>query len=157
MYYNGIEWGNRWYFSPTETMGFGLMINWLDATYSKKEISVSGIPTLTRAVLDLTFIEIGPLGTYALSDDMAVDGYYNLRPTWFTSVLSDNTESFGYSGFGFSHAIGAAFRYKIFNVGMEYVFGGINSIAVSSKNEDINIADVKTKANSFRIKLGFKF
>ena len=153
----GIEWGNRWYFSPTETMGFGLMINWADISYSTKTGTENGLEW-SKAVIDMTFMEIGPIGTYALSNNMAIDGYYNLRPTLLMSGAVVSDETFAYAGFGFSHAIGTAFRYNVFNVGLEYVFGGINSVGTYSGSlGGIDLDEKKNKTNSLRIMLGFKF
>jgi hypothetical protein len=157
----GIQIGNRWYFSPKEKYGIGLMVNWADISISAKGGTVRGIDW-GKAVIDFTFLEIGPVGTYALTDKIALDAYYNLRPTVFSSAIVYTSPSGGeditnaYAGFGISHAIGAAFRYKIFNVGLEYVMGGINSTGTTSEDDE-TLADEKIMTNSFRIMLGLKF
>jgi hypothetical protein len=153
----GLQLGNRWYFAPTDQMGFGLMVNWIDFSYAVKSSD-----NVARGAMDLTFIEIGPMGTYALGNGMAIDGYYNLRPTLLTTatvVSGTGSEdvTFAYAGFGFSHAIGAAFRVKVFNIGMEYVFGSINSVGTYTGPGEITLEKQKNKTNSLRIMLGFKF
>jgi hypothetical protein len=158
----GLQLGNRWYFSPTEQFGIGLMVNWADITFSGKA-GTEGNVDWGRAAFDLTFIELGPVGTIALTDDIAIDGYYNLRPTWFGSalVIMDisgfaDDETFAYAGFGFSHAIGAAFRWKALNIGVEYVLGSINSVGSYTGSYDISLEDKKNQTNSLRIMLGVK-
>jgi hypothetical protein len=156
----GVQIGNRWYFNPSETSGFGLMVNWFDFTLSAKGGS-EGSTDWGRAVMDISFLEVGPVGTFALSDEMAIDAYYNLRPTVLSSAVviesSFGDETYGYAGFGISHAFGAAFRYKVFNVGVEYVVGGINAAGTYSGDYNVDLEDQKIKANSFRIMLGVKF
>lgn len=156
----GIQLGNRWYFSPKENYGFGLMVNWIDFSGAYKTGTISG-QDFTRAVVDLTFLEFGPVATYAVNDNIALDAYYNLRPTGFghTVIVTgmDGDETWSYVGFGFSHALGAAFRYKVFNAGFEYVMGGINSDgAYSGSMDDITLDSQKNMTNSFRIMLGIK-
>jgi hypothetical protein len=154
----GLKIGNRWYFSPKEKYGFGLMVNWFDFTISMESDQVSG-NTLTNAVADVSFLQFGPVGTYAATDNIAIDGYFNFRPTVFENLLiPSGGDAYGYAGVGFSYAIGAAFRYKILNIGIESVFGGINTSYIEtgdSSGSDPNDT-YKLMTNSFRILLGLK-
>jgi len=157
----GLQLGNRWYFSPKENYGFGLMVNWVDITAGVKSGTEDGYDW-ARSVADVSFFEIGPIGTYALTKDIALDGYYNLRPTGFASIMmwsgSDEDETYTYAGFGFTHAIGAAFRYKALNIGLEYVMGSVNSDGTYSGDySDENLDSQKNIANNFRIMIGAKF
>jgi hypothetical protein len=158
----GVQIGNRWYFKPKENYGFGLMVNWVDFAMGVKSGTESS-SDWGRAVIDFSFLEVGPVGTFKLADNLAMDAYYNLRPTVlssasvFTSSGSED-ETLAYVGVGVSHAIGAAVRYKIFNFGMEYTMGAINSKGTysgSSDNETLD--DEKNMVNSFRLKFGLKF
>jgi hypothetical protein len=152
----GLELGNRWYFNATEKYGIGLMVNWIDFSIGMKSTNFNN-QDYGIAALDLTFLEVGPIGTYALSEDMAIDGYYNLRPTVFSYAIADeNEDSYASAGTGISHTLGAAFRYNALNVGLEYVLGNIN---VSNEEESgIYIPDnEKMKVNNLRIVLGVKF
>jgi hypothetical protein len=158
----GIQIGNRWYFKPKEKYGFGLMVNWLDFTMGVKSGTIYD-SDWARAVIDFSFLEVGPVGTFVLADNLALDTYYNLRPTVlssasvFTSSGSED-ETYAYVGVGVSHAIGAAVRYKIFNLGMEYTMGAINSKGTYSGSlSDETLADQKNIVNCFRLKLGLKF
>jgi hypothetical protein len=159
----GIQWGNRWYFKPKEKYGIGLMVNWLDITAGIKSGTESGYDW-ARSVADVSFIEVGPVGTYVLTKDIALDAYYNLRPTGFASITmitpdSGDDQTFTYSGFGFTHALGAAFRYRALNVGFEYIMGSINSDGTYNLGSfsERTLDSQKNVANTFRIKIGAKF
>lgn len=159
----GLQLGNRWYFNPKEQYGIGLMINWLDVTAGVAKVkSQSG--DYSRAVADVSIIEIGPIGTYVLTSDIALDAYYNLRPTGFSTVSiqsysgSREDDTYTYAGFGLTHALGAAFRFKALNVGIEYVLGGINSDGTKSgSGSDVTLTTRKHVVNNFRIMIGVKF
>ena len=68
----GLQMGNQWYFSPSEKFGIGLNINWFDFSFTAKAYDDG-----SRATIDASLIEIGPIGTYALNNEMAIDLYYN--------------------------------------------------------------------------------
>ena len=171
----GLKLGNRWYFSPQENYGFGLMVNWVDFAMAFK----SGTDTSfdendflvasdwARTTMDITFLGLGPIGTYAINDDMAIDGYYNLRPTVLLSggvnTYSSKDFTTAYGGFGLTNALGAAFRWKVLNVGVEYVMGKVTAKgtetvpSLTGGTETNDLADAKLSTNSVRIILGVKF
>lgn len=68
----GLQIGNRWYFSPKEKYGFGLMVNWVDITAGVKYGTESDYEW-ARSIADVSFFEIGPVGTYVLTKDIALD------------------------------------------------------------------------------------
>ncbi len=152
----GLQIGNQWYISPMEKLGFGIMVNWFDVTFAAKSIDDE-----SRATIDASILEIGPIGTYALNSEMAIDFYYNLRPTviinmeTWTSSWGGSTNQFSntWEGVGVTHAIGAGFRWRALSGGMEYVFGSVND------TDDILSTDdtYKMKANCFRFLIGVKF
>ncbi len=153
----GIQIGNRWYFTPGERFRAGLMVNWFDLTFAFKTTSTDSFDW-NRYVADVAVLELGPVATFKIANNIAVDGYYNLRPTGFATMFVTNLfgedESDTYSGGGISHAIGGAFRWHILSVGAEYVLGGIKC-----KNTDPEYDDDSSKllVNSVRIMLGVKF
>ena len=153
-YIAGLQIGSRWYFSPGEKFGAGLMVNWFDITAGYKS-TTNGFGTTNRAVADVSVCEFGPIATFALSDDIALDAYYNLRPTGFANIFQfdNNTDEESYAGGGVSHAIGTAFRWNVLNVGLEFVLG---SIKCSNTNPDYNF-EGKFMINNIRIMLGVKF
>lgn len=151
----GLQIGNQWYFNPKENYGFGLMINWIDGTWTQKTTD-NTLGSLERASLDVSFLEIGPVGTLALSDIMAIDAYYNLRPTVISSAYRmNNSDSEGYGGFGFTHAFGAQFRFSLLVAGVEYVLG--NAKVSQDSTDPEFFMDSKIKADCFRIFAGVKF
>ncbi len=152
----GVQIGNRWYVHNDGQIGISIMANWFDVTYSQKSYDNDG----KRAVLDIAILEIGPGFTYAINDDVALDAYYNLRPTILSSVdLYDGSNGSVAAGFGVTHAIGAALRYKALYFGAEYVMG-----KTKGKYTDVGdatgadaIGDGKLVANNMRLLIGFKF
>lgn len=146
----GIQIGNRWYFGSSDQFKMGIMVNWLDIT-----VGTDAFGNETSGVADISLLELGPVGTYALSDEMALDAYYNLRPTGFAHVWGsdpyDLDDVEGFTGAGISHAIGAAFRWKVLSAGIEYVFGNIEC-------EDIDDGFTeRLVVNNFRLMVGVKF
>jgi len=157
----GVQIGNRWYFERQEEYAIGIMVNWFDISIAAnaQSTNIPGFPDLAKATLDFALLEVGPVGTYKLKENKAIDGYYNLRPTILSSFVVDSDgEGLGSAGFGITHAIGFAYRYKAFYVGPEFVFGKIKGVDVVDAN-DINdvYGEADINAKSFRILVGFKF
>jgi hypothetical protein len=153
----GLQIGSRWYFSPGERFGAGLMVNWFDFTGAFKSTS-SGSVTWNRFVADITVLELGPVATFKIADNLGVDAYYNLRPTGLASIITssfgDEDDSEGYAGIAPTHAFGAAFRWNVLSVGAEYVIGRIKCSNVDSEEYD---PTEKFMVNNLRIMLGVKF
>lgn len=158
----GFKIGNRWYFSPKEKYGLGLMVNWIDFSSASKNWA-TGDTYPARGVNDYSFLQFGPLGTYAITSNIALDAYYNLRPTVFRCEILSSTPSTGdayyYQGFGFSNAFGGALRYKLLNLGIEYVFGSIKTKYTEKESYSGNTHpdSQKLMTNNLRILLGVKF
>ncbi len=147
---SGIQIGNRWYFGSSEHFKMGLMVNWFDITAGTRTND-----DLTRVVADVSLLELGPIGSFALSDDIAIDVYYNLRPTGFAHIWTLSTEDpTGYAGAGLSHAFGTAFRWKVLNVGFEYQIANINCEYI---NSDYDFSDQKLVGSNLRLMIGAKF
>jgi hypothetical protein len=155
----GLQIGSRWYFSPSDKFGVGLMVNWFDITAAFKS-TTNSLYTMARVTVDFSLLEVGPVATLALTDDFAVDAYYNLRPTGLATVFAyssdsgDYDESEGYAGFGISHAVGTAFRWKVLSIGAEYVVG---KIKCEDTDTETTYEPEKFMLNNFRIMLGVKF
>ncbi len=151
----GIQIGNRWYVYNNGTIGISIMANWFDITYSQKKFDND----FKNRVLEMAFVEVGPGFTYAINDDLALDVYYNLRPTFMTSINVDSQDNGNLAaGFGATHALGAALRYRAFYFGTEYVTG--KTKGVYSNLGDVTgdpITDGKLVVNHMRLLLGFKF
>jgi len=164
----GVQVGNVWYFNPKEKFGIGLMVNWMDFTIafaSGNNLVTNGFETNTnKLTFDFTIAEIGPIATFKLNDNSAFDVYYNLRPSiYFSTILTnDSFNSFNQDilsiAFGPTHAIGAAFRYKVFYVGPELVIGRLKDRKVRNADFfDEYLYDDDIKATHFRIVVGAKF
>lgn len=148
----GLQLGNRWYYKPNDRYGVGLMVNWLDITFAAK-VDAS-------YALDISLIEFGPLYTKVLNENVAIDAYYNLRPTFFgRGDKITNDDLLVYRGFNFMHSFGLAYRWKTLNVGIEYLTGSVNGKEGSLKGSSTMLTgeDKKLSANSFQILLGVKF
>lgn len=160
----GLQLGNRWYFSPREKYGIGLMVNWLDITAGVATGSTNNYD-FGRAVADVSFLEFGPLATYLLTEKIALDAYYNLRPTGFSTVTlftypsgTSEDATYTWAGAGFTHAFATALRYKALNIGLEYVFGGTNMDgAYSGPQENVKLSTYKSTINNLRVLIGAKF
>jgi hypothetical protein len=151
----GLQIGSRWYFSPGEKFGAGLMVNWFDITASYKSFQNSSEAVVCA---DVSLFEVGPVATFALTNDIALDGYYNLRPTGYAVgyTYDEGANLEMYAGSGISHAFGTAFRWKVLNVGLEYNFGAIKISNTDSESYDAE-NKYKFNINNFRIMLGVKF
>ena len=100
------------------------MVNWLDFAMGVKsgtKDNILGQPEhCARTTVDATICGIGPIGTFVFKGNIAIDGYYNLRPTFIVSgsatsdplgIAENSTRAYG--GFGLSNTLGAAFRWKV--------------------------------------------
>jgi hypothetical protein len=151
----GVQFGNQWYFYKNETLGVGLMVNWADATYTRKKGSTA-FGDFDRDALDVAVGEVGPVLSLAVGDPMAIDVYYNLRPTIMAASYEIGGEDLeGFGGFGVTHAFGAGFRFSLLYVGGEYVTGKVK-VSQDSTDDDIWM-DEKIDVGCFRILAGVKF
>lgn len=162
----GLTLDNRWYVWHNDKMGAAIQARWLDANFMTGELGVD-IPFVgSETFAELTNIEggilgAGPMFTFYLNDDMAIDAYYNFMPSVVYSMVkdaddedssSDDSSESNLWGFGLAHHVGAAFRYKIFQAGLEYRIGKIEI-----EDVDFSTHTMDASMNSFRINLGFKF
>ena len=172
----GLTLDNRWYVWHNDKMGAAIQARWFDANYFSGELNYDlgpfnmfdlG-PSIDYKQIDGGVLGVGPMFTWYLNDNMAIDAYYNIMPTVAYAQVStvedienawgmptgetEETES-NYWGAGISHHIGAAFRYKIFQAGLEYRFGKIKDM----DEFDLDTESMDCSLNRFKINLGFKF
>jgi len=143
-------------------MGISLRCTWLSFNYSK----FNWDKDVYRAI-QIMPIHIGPQFSYALNDMMGVDAFYTIGYNFtdeFASIddplqKKDVGENLTYSGI--SHEIGAAFRFKVFSLGLGYRFGKLRWNTWVYDGHDysdlIDSSDPKASINNFRITLGFRF
>lgn len=123
----GLEIGNQWYFLDESNFGLGLDVNWFDLQYGGSSTTDPLIGEIKRMTLEGSFLEFGPLVTFALNDFFAIDGYYNLRPTFMASYYQDEDgDGILLQDFSFAHGLGLGIRLKILYVGYEYTFGNFD-------------------------------
>jgi len=166
----GLEIGNRWYIKPQEKYGFGIMLNWFDISLQFSEVDPPKEASNNRTnVFNISLLEVGPIGTYAITPNIGIDAYYNIRPTYMkTSIYLDQGwygTGEGYdvddeAAMGFTHTCGLSIRRKALALSLEYLFGNIRTVdELSFDNGDWSL-DYGTKhlsSNHFRIMIGFKF
>lgn len=169
----GVQIDNRWYFWHDNRYEKAIAFNahWLDFTLGKGDITGTEIQLadesdenskteiVENVTKSATHTEIGLLGigliyTGYLEGNRAIDVFYNIDPTLALvsgGPFNDEYNCAGYPdkhphylGAGFTHNIGAAFRWsEIFQTGIEFRYGHIFSNGASS--------------NSIKAFFGFKF
>ena len=161
----GIDLDNRWYVWHNDMFGVAVNAHWMDFSFGSGEIEskskakilgkdlYSGETDVTN--MELGLLGVGPMFTFYIGHDMAVDGYYNIVPTsmfmMVDSADDDDDDPF-YWGVGLTHDVGAAFRWKFLQAGVEYRLGKIEL-----EDSDIDNSEFDANANSLRLFMGFKF
>jgi len=179
----GLSLDNRWYVYHNDKFGIAVQGRWLDVNYVSGKLgydtglfgleveSEDEATQVTGGVLG-----VGPVFTWYLNDDMAIDAYYNIMPAVNYTQLkmydvdgeyawNDKTQTFEYFettesegennfwGIGVTHHIGAAFRWKVLQAGLEYRFGTIKGMS----EFDFDNLEMDGAMNMFKINLGVKF
>ncbi len=187
----GLTLDSRWYVANPGKFGIAINARWLDASFSASKIffndfkgllkNLNGQEILKGKTVKADALGVGPMGTFYPTDNMAIDIYYNLCPSLtlqnFEFADENMQETYKKAAelldykiddleaeFGLSHYIGGAFRYKIFQVGVEYNIAKPKSVDwfddnKNTNNQYFNLSNgvSHTRRNSFRIFLGFKF
>jgi hypothetical protein len=87
--------------------------------------------------MDIGLLETGLGGSFKLAETIAADLYYQARPTML--INTQMTDDYDYdtvdhfalqreihrTGLGVGHTIGLQIRYGMFNIGAEFLFGGL--------------------------------
>lgn len=172
--YSGAMFGlgleNRWYVWHNDKMGVAVHARWMDILLGGGEVtaktSIIGEKVFSETVdvmnVELGLLGVGPMYTFYFGHDMAVDGYYNIVPTYMLAVYEAGTDDdIHMGGFGFTHNIGAAFRWKFLQAGLEYKLGEIEleDYDGPTTSSGISSADnsYDAKANGLKVFFGFKF
>lgn len=173
----GFSMDNRWYVANPGNFGIAIDARWMDMAIGKSKWEKEGVEYQTATNLQIGLLMPGVIGTFYLDNEMAIDAFYNIGPSVAVSFAESSLETTNEAmkdaledtswGFGFSHFIGAAFRYKVFQAGVEYNIATLKSVdwfddSDNDANEYVEnyintMTDTKTKFNNFRIFLGFKF
>lgn len=157
----GLELGNQWYLYHGDNFGLGLDINWLDVVYGKEKYNDSFIGELNRITMEGSVLEFGPVGTFAINDILAIEGYYNLRPTYMVSYIYENSDDYVLlRKFSFLHGFGFGLRVKFLYFGYEYTFGNLDGeISGGGEYEDVDVLYGKQAmdASNSKLIIGFQF
>ena len=157
----GLEIGNQWYFYTTEQFGIGLDVNWFDIVYGSTDFNIPLFGDFTRYTLDGSFLEFGPVATFAISEIFALEGYYNLRPSYLATLFWQNEDdNLLIYDFGFLHGLGMGARIKFVYVGYEYTFGNIDGeLQGSGEYEDASelYGRQPMSAGNSKLIIGFQF
>lgn len=152
-----LELGNMFRIAELNDNAVGLRATWLSASYSSWSVYDADLSYIQGSVL-----RVGPYFTYTISDEMAIDGFYQIGPTYTLDPNADTTvlghDNSGY--LGVTHNIGAAFRYKMYSLGFDLGFGSVKYL---DKDEYDGLSDdmvhdfYKIRTSYFRIFAGFRF
>lgn len=157
----GLEIGNQWYFYTNENFGIGLDINWFDIVYGKSSLDIPVIGDVERYTFDASLLEFGPVATFVINDMFALEGYYNLRPTYLATYYWQNEDdNLLIYNFGFLHGLGIGARIKFIFIGYEYTFGNIDGeLQGWGEYEDVNefYGKQPMSANNSKLIVGFQF
>lgn len=174
----GLALDSRWYVANPGSFGIAIDARWIDFSFAHKEwdyiFSKKNFGTYNNNFIKIGVTGPGVIGTYYLNDKMAVDVFYNFVPTMsiasayqeFNSEYLENhtnvedEEKDHTFGFGINHYMGAAFRYKVFQVGLEYNIAKMKAMDWGKDDAESEIFDLyiqKYNLNNLRVFLGFKF
>ncbi|PIV58089.1 MAG: hypothetical protein COS14_11425 [Bacteroidetes bacterium CG02_land_8_20_14_3_00_31_25] len=152
-----LEVGNMFRIVKLDDNAIGIRATWLSASYNAWSESKANMSYLQGSVL-----RIGPYFTYAISDEMAIDGFYQIGPTYVINLDADTTISgrtdSGY--LGVTHNVGACFRYKVFSFGFDVNFGSVKYVdkeEYKSLSDDLIHDFYKIRTSHFRLFAGFRF
>ncbi|MBL4624695.1 MAG: hypothetical protein JKY42_06105, partial [Flavobacteriales bacterium] len=124
---HGIEIGNMFRLVDSEPIAIGLKVTWFNAGFSG--FKSSGKATnVTGFSVDLRALKLGPYFTYALTDQMAVDAFYQVAPTmtfgYFQGTYRGEYYNYPAFSYGLTHEVGVTYRFDILSVGVGWGLGG---------------------------------
>jgi hypothetical protein len=163
---HGLEIGNMFRLTDFEPMAIGLKVTWVDfgitgfkANSKYSEYNIKGFS------IDLRALKLGPYFTYAISDKMAFDVFYQVVPTFIIGGMAGEyndgitTETVGYPvlQYGLGHEIGLTYRFDILSVGFGYGMGSMRTQFSTTYDGDDIVVEGQSYVNTFRVMLGMKF
>ena len=152
-----LEVGNMFRIKDFNDHALGIRATWLDASYSSYSKN-----NIDRSFLQGSVLRVGPYFTYSISDEMAIDGFYQIGATYVLDTKADTAVS-GRSNSGYlgaTHNMGVCYRYKVFSFGFDV---GLGSVKYFDKEEYKGLTDdmihdfYRIRTSHFRIFAGFKF
>ncbi len=156
----GVDFGSTWnVFKPEGIpLAIGARVSWIDGAFGGEEVSAN----VSRQVLIGSVLSFAPNVTYKVIDQLGIEAYFKLKPTVYVNALIDNSNLPGIeengsttSGFGISNAFGLGVRYNIFQLGVEFGGGSLNTTTTFDQNQDD--FDSKVTFDYTRFFIGLRF
>lgn len=132
-----LDLGNMFRIAELDDAAIGIRATWFSALYTKLVID----DTTSFDAMQGSVLKLGPYFTYGLSDDVAIDVYYQIAP----AILIELNDGDAY--LGAAHSLGFGFRFKVLSVGMDYNFGNL---------KNIDFPEFKVGTSHLRIFVGVK-
>jgi hypothetical protein len=151
-----FQLGTSFYIGPRigNMLRFGLDASWLDFSF----FGLNSNYATNGSAYFLNFLEVGPIISFSPHKTIAFDLYGRIVPSlsflYYEGYIGTSTEARNYWGYSTNGLIGLSFRAKVFLIGAEYNFGGMNYI--SADQSSYNDWD-RVKTSNIRLLLGFKF
>lgn len=152
-----LELGNMFVISKLMSHAVGLRATWLSVSYVNWSDSKADLTYLGGSV-----IRLGPYFTFAISEEMSVDYFYQVGAGYAINLAQDTMASGNDNAghLGLTHNTGLCFRYKIFSLGFDYNFGKLKYLdkdEYKAYSDDFINDFYKIRSSYFRIFVGFKF
>jgi hypothetical protein len=159
---HGLEIGNMFRIVDKNPMAIGLRVSWfgLGFTGFKANSKYSFVQGFSGTI---NFLKLGPYFTFKFAEQMAVDAFYQLSPTFNFGGFVGTDESTGETyalplvGYGLTHQLGITYRFKAIAVGFGYGFGSTKLNLTYDFGDGPITADAKFYGSNLRFILGFKF
>lgn len=155
-----LELGNRFYFGSTiaDRFRIGLDASWIGLQVNSMKFDdaddFAADDDYSVRVINIQPVKVGPVFSFALNDDMAIDLKYShgLAIGVVAETYDGEAETEILLGGGILSEIGLAYRFKILSVGLAYQFGAL-TYSEFDPDEDIS---AKFNMNAFRVLVGIK-
>jgi hypothetical protein len=152
-----IEVGNSFHLAPISEHAIGLKVTWLKANYNTYS-KTSGSYTYYSNYIQGSLLRLGPYFSYNLKNDMMIDGFYQVGPTYCydTQVKAIAPPIIRtYAGYyGVTHNLGFDFRYKFLYAGIDFNFGRVKYADKTVLKTNLNISD-KDYHDSYTIRSSY--
>ncbi len=132
---------------------FGMDISALDISYAELKIKSSYPYNAGSGTLNLGFLGLGPIFSFAPNKNIGLDAYVKALPTVSRYEYKFDDTTMGAQGFGFSGVLGFGLRARAFFTSIEYNWGKVDY----TFDDDDELTANNLLINNFRICVGVKF
>ena len=141
-----LDIGHMFRIVDLDGMAFGIRPTWVSTFYTKLKID----DTLSLDAIQVSILKVGPYFTFGLSDDAAIDIYYQIAP----AVLVELND--GITFLGATHSFGFGFRYSILSIGIDYNLGNLKDVEAPKSASPGIMGLYKVRTNHIRFFVGIK-